>query len=412
MLNTSYTEMLQEKDVIFEIFAYATKRRAEVGAENVFDFSLGNPSVPAPKEVTDAICRITQETDPLALHSYSPAGGIPSVRAAIAADLNRRFDMHYEGRHIFMTCGAAAALAHAIRAVTNPGDTVLTFAPCFSEYKPYVEGTGCKLRVVPADTKTFQISFDALEEYLTADVTAVLINSPNNPSGAIYSPATLQRLSEVLTAKAAAYGHPIFLISDEPYRDILFGRADTTSPVAPGRDNLSSGVQAAYPAALYPDTLTCYSFSKSLSLPGERIGYVAVGLDSPFADRICELLPQVSRTTGHNGAASLLQRVVAECCHLTADLSVYEKNKNLLSEALRSYGYEFVEPGGTFYMFPRSLEANAKAFCRRAMEHDLMLVPGDGFGCPGHFRIAYCVPTEQVEKALPVFQRLAEEYRK
>ena len=387
MLNEECTRMLGQKDIIFEIFAYANKRRAEIGAENVFDFSLGNPSVPAPPAVAEVLTRILSEGDPRELHSYSPAGGIPFVRKAIANDLNRRFQMAYEGRHIFMTCGAAAALAHALRAVTNPGDEILAFAPCFSEYNAYVSGAGCRLKVVPADIETFQIPFSVLEQMLTPEVSAVLINSPNNPSGIVYTTQTLRRLASLLTEKGREYGHPIYLISDEPYRDIIF--AGTDSP---------------YIAKEYPHTITCYSFSKSLSVPGERIGYAAVHPDAEGADRIIELFAQFSRLTGHNGAPALWQRAAAETCMLTADLSVYEKNADILHEALLSYGYTCVRPVGTFYLFPRSPEPDAKAFCRRAMQKDLMLVPGDGFGCPGHFRIAYCVPTEMVERSLEKFR--------
>ena len=392
MLNQKSLEMLKAKDIIFEIFGYASKRRQEVGAENVFDFSLGNPSVPAPEALGEALCRITRETDPKVLHSYSPAGGIPEVRFAIARDLNRRYGTAYEGSHIFMTCGASAALAHALRAVTNPGDTVVTFAPCFSEYEAYVSGALCRLKVVPADTSSFQIDFEKAGEMITADVSAVLINSPNNPSGVVYTTETIQKLSALLQEKAKEFSHPVYLISDEPYRDILF--AGTDSP---------------YIAAYYPDTITCYSFSKSLSLPGERIGYAAVNPKAEEAKTILELFAQISRTTGHNGAPALLQRAVAETCMLTSDISVYERNSRLLCEALTSFGYSLVKPGGTFYMFPASPGKDAKEFCRKAMEKDLMLVPGDGFGCPGHFRIAYCVPTEKVERSLPIFRELVRE---
>ena len=392
MINREYAAMLQKKDVIFEIFAYATRRRQEVGEENVFDFSLGNPSVPAPDEVQESLHRILHETDPLALHSYSPAGGIPQVRQAIAQDLNRRYGSCYEGRHIFMTCGAAAALAHALRGVTNDGDAVLTFEPCFSEYEPYVEGAGCRLKTVPADTEHFQIDFEITQELLTSDVAAVLINSPNNPSGTVYSTKTIRRLAELLKNKSEEFGHPVYLISDEPYRELVF-----------------SGTDSPYIANEYENTIVCYSFSKSLSLPGERIGYVAVNPQAGQADEILAVFPQISRTTGHNGAPALLQRAVAECCNKTADLSVYEKNAGILYEALTDAGYSVVRPGGTFYMFPRSPIPDAGKFCRLAMERDLMLVPGDGFGCPGYFRIAYCVPTEMTERSLPVFRELIKE---
>ena len=401
MIRKQYIDMLGKKDIIFEIFGCANARRAEVGPENVYDFSLGNPSVPAPPEVAAAVLEITEGTDPLSLHGYSPAGGIPQVREAIAKDLNRRYGtdvnrrcgISYEGKHIFMTCGAAAALAHAMRAVTEPGAAILAFAPCFPEYAPYAEGAGCVLKTVPADTESFQINMGAAEKMLTPDVQAVILNSPNTPSGIVCSTQTVQALADLLERKSAEYGHRIWLISDEPYRELLF-----------------SGTDSPYIASYYADTITCYSFSKSLSLPGERIGYAAVNPAAEDADLVISVMAQVSRTTGHNGAPALWQRVAARTCHLTADLSVYEKNKDILLSALREYGYHCVEPGGSFYMFPRALEEDAEAFCRRAMEMDLMLVPGDNFGCPGHFRIAYCVPTERVLASLPVFKRLAESY--
>ena len=393
MLNTSYTAMLQEKDVIFEIFHAAQQKAKEIGAENVYNFSLGNPSVPAPPSVNDALIHQIRTQPPLALHGYSPSFGIPETRQAIADSLNEKYGSHYQMHHIFVTLSAAGALAHALRAVTNPGDEIITFAPCFSEYKPYTAGAGLKLSVVPADTESFQIRFPLLEEMLNPNVTAVLVNSPNNPTGAIYSTETIQHLAQLLTEKSQAFGHPIYLISDEPYREIVF-----------------SGKDSPYIAQFYPHTLTCYSYSKSLSLPGERIGYLAVNPECAEADRIIEICPQISRTIGHNGAPSLLQRILPEVCRDTADLSIYERNKNLLYENLTAYGYHCVEPSGTFYMFPRSPEPDAFAFCARAQEKNLMLVPGDIFCCPGHFRIAYCVPTERIQGALPLFKELAQEY--
>lgn len=389
MPNQQYIRMLESKDVIFEIFARATERKRAVGEENVYDFSLGNPSVPAPDEVKEAVMRITKNTDPVELHSYSPAGGIPSVRKAIADDLNKRFGMSYEARHIFMTCGASAALAHAFRAVCSPGETILTFAPCFSEYETYVTGAGYRFKVVPPDPASFQIPFSLTEELLTEDVAAVLINSPNNPSGVVYTTKTIEKLSEMLLRKEKEFSHPIYLISDEPYREILF-----------------SGTDSPYIARYYPNTITCYSFSKSLSLPGERIGYAAVNPAAEGADILSAVFTQISRVTGHNGAPALWQRTAAQTCMRTADLSVYEKNRNLLLRELSSYGYSIVPPGGTFYMFPKAPGGDAAAFCRKAMEKDLLLVPGNGFGCPDHFRIAYCVPTRRIEKSLPVFREL------
>ena len=291
-----------------------------------------------------------------------------------------------------MTSGAAGAIAHAVRAVTEPGDEVLTFAPCFSEYIPYVNGTGAKLKVVPADTETFQIHFDAFEKMLSEKTAAVLINTPNNPSGIVYSGETLQRLAAILQRKAGEYGHEIYLISDEPYREIVF-----------------AGVEAPVVSACYDNTLMCYSFSKSLSLPGERIGYIAVNPACEDAARIIQMCGQISRETGHNCPASLIQLAVAENLSLTADLSVYERNKNLLFQELTKLGFTCVEPGGTFYLFPRALEEDAAVFCAKARNYDLILVPGDGFGCPGYFRMAYCVETEKVLRSLPVLRRFVEQ---
>ena len=393
MINQTYTSMLEEKDIIFEIFQYSLEKAKEIGPENIYDFSLGNPSVPAPPSVNHTIQKKLQSEDSLSLHGYSPGMGLPDTRKRMANALNQKYGAQYGAVNIFMTIGAAGALAHALRAVTNPGDEILTFAPCFSEYKPYTAGAGLRLSIVPADTETFQINFDAFLKHLNPSVSAVLINSPNNPSGAVYSSETIDRLAAILTGKSKEYGHPIYLISDEPYRDIVF-----------------SGIDCPYIANHYRDTITCYSYSKSLSLPGERIGYLAVNPTCSDGDRIIEICPQISRTIGHNGPASLMQRTIADVCMDTSDLSIYEENKNILYKALREYGYSCVEPGGAFYMFPRSPEADSFAFCERAKEKNLMVVPGDIFGCPGHFRIAYCVPTEKILKALPIFKKLAEEY--
>ena len=395
MVNPTCEKLGSTPSMIRELFAYGLRRSAEVGPEHVYDYSLGNPSIPAPQPVQQALLDVLHDTDPIQVHGYSMAGGFDGTRRAVAEDLTHRFGMTIRPEELFFTCGAAAALISVIRALTvSPDSEFVAIAPYFPEYLPFVESNGGKLVSVPADLDTFQISLDILEAHLTSHTQAVLVNSPNNPSGIVYSTPTIRRLAEILTRKSEEYGHTIFLISDEPYRDIIF-----------------SGTDSPYIANYYTDTITCYSFSKSISLPGERIGYLAVNPDSPYADRIIELCPQISRTTGHNGAASLLQHTVGDVCSMTSELSVYENNKNLLYQALTEYGYHCVEPGGTFYMFPRSPESDSMTFCKRAMEMDLMLVPGDNFGCPGHFRIAYCVPEERVKKALPVFRRLAESYR-
>lgn len=391
MVNEQYKGMLSGKSIIRELSEYATKRGEEIGYDNVFDFSLGNPSVPCAASYTEAMVGLHQSMNPMDLHGYSPSTTIPSVRQAVADSLNRRFDMNYGMEHIFMTTGAAGALSHALRAVTKPGDEVLTFAPFFPEYGPYVTGTGAKLTVVPANTEDFQINFTAFEEMLTENVMAVLINTPNNPSGVVYSRETIERLAQVMADKQREYGHDIFLISDEPYREILF-----------------DGVECPYPSKFYDNTLSCYSFSKSLSLPGERIGYVAVNPACTDADLLVPIMAQISRGTGHNCPSSSVQLAVAQVLEDTSDLSVYETNMNILYDALVDLGFEVVRPGGTFYIFPKALEEDANAFCMKAKAYDLILVPSDNFGVPGYFRMAYCIDTEKVKRAIPVLREFVE----
>ncbi len=395
MTQEKYIKMLSQKSVIREISAFGEKRAKEIGAENVFDFSLGNPSVLAPKLFDDAIKNILNTQDTTKIHGYGPSAGIESVQMSVASSLNKRFDMQYSYKHIFMTSGAASAIAHAIRAVCAPSDEVLIFAPYFPEYIPYIHETGAVAKIVPPDIQAFQIQFDVFEEMLTTQVSAVLINSPNNPSGVIYSDETLRKLSEILQKKEREYGHPIFLISDEPYREIVF--EDVNSP---------------YVSHYYRNTIQCYSFSKSLSIPGERIGYIAVNPACVNAEELVDVFGQISRGTGHNGPSTLIQLAVEKTIDMTANLTVYETNKNLLFSALTAYGYNCVEPEGTFYMFPKSLEENANYFCEKAKEFDLLLVPGDSFGCEGHFRIAYCIETEKVKRSLPIFEKLAQYYLK
>ena len=412
MISSQYRGMLQGKSVIRVLSERATKRGAEIGYENVFDYSLGNPSVPAPADFTRVMTELLQKEDPMKLHGYSPTLGIPSVKEKIAASLTRRFGLPYRAEHIFPTAGAAGAIAHALRLVTSPGDEVLTFAPFFPEYHPYVDLTGAVLKVVPPDTESFQIRFDALEEYLTPKVAALLINTPNNPSGAVYSAETLKKLAEILTRKSKEFGHRIFLISDEPYREIVYhDKVGTQSvPFSPNaRRSVSPAcagtTEAPYVADFYDDVITCYSFSKSLSLPGERIGYVAVSPRCEEAALLVQMCGQISRGIGHNCPSSIIQLAVAEVVDLTSDLSVYEKNMNLLYDHLTNLGFEVVKPGGTFYIFPKALEEDANAFCQKALDYDLVLVPGDSFGCPGYFRMAYCIGTEKVERSLDAFTR-------
>lgn len=392
MIDPVYLEMLSHKSVIRELSERAAARGREIGYDNVFDFSLGNPSVPCPEAFNESCRTLLLEPDSVALHGYSPSLGIPEVKEQIAASLNRRFDMRYTKELIFPTSGAAGAIAHALRAVTCPGEEVLVLAPFFPEYVPYISATGAAVRIVPASPGDFQINWGALEQAFSPGTAAILLNTPNNPSGAVYSEETLRRLSEVLRRKEREFGHPLFLISDEPYREIVF-----------------DGRTVPYTAKFYRNTLTCYSFSKSLSIPGERIGYVAVHPDCEMADYMVPVMGQISRGIGHNCPSSLMMRAMEQNCDRTADLMVYETNMNLLYDALVRLGFTVQRPGGTFYMLPKALEDDAAAFCRRALAYDLVFVPADSFGAPGYFRIAYCVDTDKVKRSLPVLERFVRE---
>lgn len=394
MINEMYKDMTGKGSVIREFFTYANKKAAEIGAENIYNFTIGNPSVPVPQEFTDYMIEMLQTKNPVTLHGYSPSLGIDSTRKAIADSLNRRFGMNYTANEIFMATGAAGAIAHAVRCVVRDGDEVITFAPYFPEYVPYITGTGAKLTIIPADIETFQINFDEFEKALNPNVHAVLINSPNNPSGIVYSTPTIEKLASILRAKQEEFGHDIYLISDEPYREIVF-----------------EGTDAPFISSFYDNSICCYSFSKSVSLPGERIGYVAVNPACKDAKLIVLMCGQISRFTGHNCPPSIIQLGVEKILDMTSDLSIYETNKNILYKELTRIGYHVVEPGGTFYMFPRTLIPDANEFCwTAAKELNLIIVPGDSFNCPGHFRISYCVTTDMVEKSIPLFEKLYNMY--
>lgn len=395
MLAKKMVEMSKQKSIIREIYEFGMQRAKEVGRENVFDFSIGNPNVPAPEVVKDVAIDILQKEDPVVTHSYPSNAGLPSTKAAIAKSLNKRFDMDFTENQIFMSIGAAGAIMVCFRALLDsPEDEIVTFAPYFPEYKAFVEGAGGKLSVVPADISSFQINFEEFEKALNPNVKAVLINSPNNPTGIVYSEETIQKLAAMLEEKQKEYGHSIYIISDEPYREIAF-----------------SNVFVPYVPKYYDNTLVCYSYSKSLSIPGERIGYVAFSKRAEDADILLPVLVAAARSLAYVSAPSLYQMVVEQCVDETADLSIYEKNKEIFYNGLIEMGYTCVEPGGAFYLFPRSLEEDANAFCERAKKYNLLLVPGDSFGCPGHVRISYCVPTEVIERALPLFKKLADEYK-
>ena len=395
MISQMYRDMLQTKSVIRSLSEYATRRGREIGYENVFDYSLGNPSVPVPEQYTEAVIRLHRTLSSSALHGYSPTLGHPVFKKAVADSLSRRFGIPYQPEHIFPASGAAAALSHAFRAVVLPGEEILTFAPYFSEYNQYVNLTGAVLKVVPADTKAFQINFDAFREMLNENTAAVLINTPNNPSGVVYSEETIRTLTDILKERQERYGHTIFLISDEPYREIVFD--GTVLPCIP---------------KFYANTISCYSFSKSLSLPGERIGYAAVNPESEAAEDLVPMMGQISRGIGHNCPSSTIQLAVSEVIDMTSDMTVYETNMKLLYGKLTELGFFCVRPGGTFYIFPKALEEDSTAFCRKALKYDLIMVPGDGFGAPGFFRMAYCIDTEKVIRSLDALERfVTTEYR-
>ena len=383
-----------KKSTIRTIFEFGQKRAAEVGAENVFDFSLGNPNVPAPDFIRDAAVDILMHGDPTEVHGYTIAPGKPAVREVLAADLKRRFGMEVTGKNLFMTAGAAASVTITFKALTEPGDEFVTFAPFFPEYRVFVEACGGKLVVVPAKTDDFQIDLTALERALTPQTKAVIVNSPNNPSGAVCSETTIRHLADLLRAKEQEYGHPIFIVADEPYREIVYDGASV--PCIP---------------LFYDNTIVCYSYSKSFSLPGERIGYIVVPDTAADFARIYGAIAGAARVLTHVNAPSLWQLVVARCAGKAADLSTYAKNAALLYDGLTALGFSCVRPQGAFYLFPQALEPDDAAFCRRAQEYDLLLVPGRDFGCPGYFRAAYCVRTKMIEKSLPRFEELAKSYK-
>lgn len=393
MVSNKMYELGSKKSTIRDIFEYGRKRAAVVGEENIFDFSLGNPNVPAPPSVKKAVLDILDNEKDTFVHGYTVAPGYEDVREAIAGSINRRFGMDFTKNNLFMTIGAAAAISICFKALANPEDEYITFAPYFPEYKCFVEAAGAKLMVVSADTSSFQVNFEELEKLINIKTKAVIVNSPNNPSGAVYSEETIKKLSALLLKKSKEYNHPIYIICDEPYREIAY-----------------ENVFIPYIPKYYNNTLVCYSYSKSLSLPGERIGYIAVPNQMEDFHIVMAAAAGAARALGYVNAPTLFQRVIARCVDETSDISIYKTNRDLLYKGLTEMGFSCVKPEGAFYLFPRSLEADAREFCKRAQEFDLLLVPGDDFGCPGHFRLSYCVQTSTVEKALPVFKKLAESY--
>lgn len=381
------------RSVIREIFEFGKQRAQEVGKENVFDFSLGNPSVNPPRIVADTLAELVREEDQTALHGYTSAQGDLSVRRAIADYIRTAHGAEADPDFIYMTCGAAASLTITLSALCNEGDEVITFAPYFTEYKVFTETAGASLVALDSDPDTFQIDFDLLEKAVCEKTAAVLVNSPNNPSGVVYGEETVKRLAKLLEEKSAQFGRTIYLITDEPYRELVYG-----------------GVKVPYLTNYYPHTIVCYSYSKSLSLPGERIGYIFVNPAAKDAKALYLAVCGAGRALGYVCAPSLFQKLIARCQGVTSDVSVYERNRDTLAGALRGYGFRCVQPDGAFYLFVKSPEPDAYVFCERAKKYNLLLVPGDDFGCKGYVRIAYCVSHEMIERSLPAFEKLAKEY--
>lgn len=394
MLNERMVALGTQRSVIRELFEFGKMRAAEVGAENIFDFSIGNPSVPSPGIVNETAIKLINEVDPVILHGYTSAQGDLGVRQMISDSINRRFGTSFGPNNLYVTVGAAAALCCCLNGICNPGDEVIVFAPYFPEYKVFVEGAGAAMKMIPADIEAFQIDFAAFEAAINENTKAVIVNSPNNPSGAVYSEETVKKLAAILEEYSNKYGHPIYLLADEPYREIVFGSAEVP-----------------YLPKYYNNTMVCYSWSKSLSLPGERLGYVLIPNEMEDFELVYAAIAGAGRSLGYVNAPGLFQRVCAECADITADINIYETNKNILVKGLRDLGFHVVEPEGTFYMFPRTLEADDIAFCEKAKEFNLLIVPGTGFGCPGHTRISYCVPTERAQRSLEAFAKLAAAYK-
>ena len=396
MVNQEFYKLGTAPSIIRQLFAYGLQQAAIVGAENVYDYSLGNPSIPAPAKVNESIHAIVDEIDSIKLHGYSMAAGFDTAREAVAADLSKRFGLDIKGSELFFTCGAAPALISIIKSmIVDSNSEIMVIAPFFPEYHPFITANGGKMVVVPADTKAFQIHLDAVEERITANTQAIIVNSPNNPSGVVYTEETLKGLAALLERKSAEYGHPIYIIADEPYRELVYG--DVKVPFIP---------------TLYKNTIVCYSYSKSLSLPGERIGYVYV---PGFADDSAAVYAAVAGAAlimGHVCPPTLLQKVIERCAEERPDLVAYDENRNLLYNSLTEMGYECAKPDGAFYLFVKAPNGDANVFSEKAkLEHNLLVVPADGFGCPGFFRLSYCVANDMIKRSLPAFKAMIESFK-
>ena len=395
MFNEKMYALGSKRSIIREIFEYCKTRGAQIGSDKVFDFSIGNPSVEPPKEIEETICDLLKNESPVLLHGYTSAQGDFGTREAIANDINTRFGTSLTPNSIYMTCGAAASLTISLRALLNSGEECIVFAPFFTEYRVFIENAGGKVVVSKPQEKTFQIDTADFESKISESTKAVIMNSPNNPSGVVYSEETISAVCEILKRKEKEYGHPIYLIADEPYRELVFDE----TPVP-------------YLMNYYDDTIVCYSYSKALSLPGERIGYIAVSPKMEDSVNVYLAVCGAGRSLGYVCAPSLFQQVIKKCVGAKVDVNVYKENRDILYGALTEYGYECVHPDGAFYLFVKALEDDAYKFFERAKEKEILVVPCDDFGVSGYVRIAYCVDKKRIVSALPAFKALAEEYKK
>lgn len=393
-VNEKMLALGSKRSVIRETFEFGKIRAKEIGEENVYDFSLGNPSVAPPKKVNETIKKLVETCPSVALHGYTSAQGDAGVRRVIANSIKERFNVDITENSIYMTCGAAASLTISLRAVCVEGDEVIAFAPFFTEYRVFTENAGAKLVQVEPQEKTFQVDFNDFEKKINEKTKAVIINSPNNPSGVVYTEETIKKICEILNKKQKEYNKTIYLICDEPYRELVYG-----------------DIKVPYLMNYYDNTLVCYSYSKSLSLPGERIGYIAVSPKAKDSKTLYLAVCGAGRSLGYVCAPSLFQQLIKECYNEVSDISVYKENRDILLENLQKFGYSCVKPDGAFYLFVKALEEDANAFCLRARKYDLLLVPCDDFGVKGYVRIAYCVKKSTVENSLPSFKKLMEEYK-
>lgn len=392
MINERMYALGAEPSAIRELFSYGLARKAEIGADKVFDYSIGNPSVPAPDSVRTTILDLMEE-DPVSLHGYTPASGNPAVKQTVADSIRKRYGVDAQPGQIYLTAGAAAGLAISITAITEPGDEVIVISPYFPEYKTWIDTAGCTVVEVPAQVPSFQIDVPAVAAAINDKTSAVIINSPNNPVGAIYTRENLEELAAALSAKEAELGRKIYLISDEPYREITYGK------------------EVPYVPCVYARTIVCYSYSKSLSLPGERIGYIYVSDLMDDAAEVSTAVAGAGRALGYICAPALLQRVIQQCIYEPSDVEAYAANRKLLSEGLAAMGYEFVEPDGAFYLWVKALEDDAQAFSDRAKDFELLLVPSDSFGVGGWVRLSYCIARDTIERSMPAFQALMDSYK-